>query len=284
MRAVLRTNDYKDIMLVVSRPDLAVIVVSGSDRQTWLNGMLTCDLAKAGVGTATYGLAVTQKGRILADVIVVLLENEARLVVPASKRESLRELLEKHLIMEDAELSSSDEPVAFASGPEWRTVTAPLVVEYDALGQGGAILFGKLEGVATGDLEAWEALRVERGVPRFGVDFDDKTYPQEASLEKVAVAVDKGCYLGQEVVCMLELRGHVKRKLVPVVLDAETPPLRGAPVADEAGEAVGEVTSATTSPTLGKVVALAMVKRARAEPGQRVVIGGCRAEVVQRPA
>jgi folate-binding protein YgfZ len=46
-------------------------------------------------------------------------------------------------------------------------------------------------------------------VPRFGVDFDDTTYPQEASLEKTAVSFDKGCYLGQEVVCMLEMRGHV---------------------------------------------------------------------------
>src|SRR5262249_43973105 len=70
-----------------------------------------------------------------------------------------------------------------------------------------------------GDAAGWEALRLERGVPAFGVDFDEKTYPQEASLEKTAVSFDKGCYLGQEVVCMLEMRGHVKRKLVSIVLD-----------------------------------------------------------------
>ena len=77
----------------------------------------------------------------------------------------------------------------------------------------------RLTGGVVGDAEGWEALRLERGVPRFGPDFDDKTYPQEASLEKAAVSFDKGCYLGQEVVCMLEMRGHVKRKLVSIVLD-----------------------------------------------------------------
>jgi folate-binding protein YgfZ len=135
-----------------------------------------------------------------------------------------------------------------------------------------------------GDDEGWEALRLERGVARFGVDFDEKTYPQEASLEKVAVSFDKGCYLGQEVVCMLQMRGRVKRKLASIVIEAEAVPRRGAAVTDEAGTPVGEVTSAATSPTLGKAVALAMIKREKAEQGQRVVVGGARAEVVDRPA
>src|SRR5262249_30258701 len=81
---------------------------------------------------------------------------------------------------------------------------------------------------AVGDESAWEALRIEQGVPRFRHDFDESTYPQEASLEKRAVSFDKGCYLGQEVVCMLELRGQVKRKLVPVTLSASIP--KGTPV------------------------------------------------------
>jgi glycine cleavage system aminomethyltransferase T len=54
-------------------------------------------------------------------------------------------------------------------------------------------------------------------------------------------------------------------------------------VTDEAGAAVGEVTSAAASPMLGKAVALAMVKRAFAEAGKHVLVGGARAEVVERP-
>ena len=162
-------------------------------------------------------------------------------------------------------------------------------------GLGGAIVLAPAEcerqvasalsGVAlVGDGEGWEALRLRRAVPRFGVDFDDKTYPQEAALEKTAVSFDKGCYLGQEVVCMLEMRGHVKRKLVPIVVESTEAPGRGAEVLDDDGNVVGEVTSAVSSPTLGKAVGLAMVKRAQSEVGKALRVGGTLATVVERPA
>ncbi len=105
-----------------------------------------------------------------------------------------------------------------------------------------------------------EALRLELGVPAFGIDFDDKMYPQEAALEKRAVSFEKGCYLGQEVVCMLEIRGHVKRRLVSFVADARVE--RGAAVTDDAGEEIGKVSSSADSPTIGKPIGLAMIKLA----------------------
>jgi glycine cleavage system aminomethyltransferase T len=68
-----------------------------------------------------------------------------------------------------------------------------------------------------------------------------------------------------------------------VVLDGTTVPSRGTEVTDESGSAAGNVTSAALSPTTGKAMALAMVKRAQSGPGSRVVVGGVRAEVVARP-
>jgi folate-binding protein YgfZ len=130
-----------------------------------------------------------------------------------------------------------------------------------------------------GDEDGWEALRLENGVPRFGKDFDAKTYPQEASLEQRAVSFTKGCYLGQEVVCMLEMRGHVKRKLAPLVLETNAVPDRGAKVTTDQGEEVGEVTSAAFSPSRARAVALAMVKRASAEAGTVLRVSGAVARV-----
>jgi folate-binding protein YgfZ len=126
----------------------------------------------------------------------------------------------------------------------------------------------------------WERFRRERGVPSFGTDFGEATYPQEAGLERHAVSFSKGCYLGQEVVCMLEMRGQVKRKLVQLTFeDGEGDAAlsstqasaigRGAKVYVEAtGDAVlGEVTSA---PIAAAPIGFAMVKRQAAEPGTRV--------------
>jgi len=83
---------------------------------------------------------------------------------------------------------------------------------------------------------------------------------------------------------MLELRGHVKRKLVALVFDSPAAPPPGAGVADDAGAPIGEITSALVSPTLGVAVGLAMVKPSHSEAGAVVHVGAGRAKVVQRPA
>jgi folate-binding protein YgfZ len=302
----------RDAVLVVPCEDRATLVVTGSERASWLNGLVTSDLAKLGLPgnepNVSYGLFVGRNGRILADAFVLFEEARALVAVPRAAVTGLRQHLDHYLVMEDAEVANETEGFAtwMLHGPAANHVLeiarghGALGGSVDSTGYGGALVFAERErateiaavvaeaaierGGLVGDSAAWEWLRLERGVPRFGVDFDEKVYPQEAGLEKVAVSFNKGCYLGQEVVCMLEMRGHVKRKLAGLVLDAALVPARGAPVADEAGAAVGEVTSAVMSPALGKPIAFAMLKRTHVEPGSRLVVEGAGAQVVARPA
>jgi folate-binding protein YgfZ len=297
-------------VLAISHPDLATLVVTGRDRVSWVNGLLTCDLVKRAPGHAVYGLAVARNGRVLSDATVVVDDASASVLVavPHAVASPLRVHLEHYLVMEDAEMASRTDSFAVWAlhGPGSAAVLDAACSaggaggSIDRTGLGGAFVLAPIERGeqvrdaierallvvrgSVGDDAGWEALRLERAVARFGVDFDDTTYPQEASLEKSAVSFDKGCYLGQEVVCMLELRGHVKRRLVPLVLDAGQPPSRGTVVTDAAGAVVGEVSSAARSPTLGKPVALAAIKRVWAEAGKRVFVAGVAAEVVERPA
>jgi folate-binding protein YgfZ len=293
--------------LAVPRPDLATLVITGKDRITWLNGLLTCDLVNRAPDAAVYGLVVGRNGRVLADATIVLDEESSRAFVatPMEVVEGTRTHFDHYLVMEDAEVTYASNAfhVWALHGP--RSQEALVAARsagaiggmIDWTGLGGALLLvpttvegavrEELQSVAqVGDASGWEALRLERAVPMFGIDFNEKTYPQEAGLEKAAVSFQKGCYLGQEVVCMLEMRGHVKRRLVPLVLAAECeqPPPGGTVVMSEEGTPVGEVTSAAGSPTLDRVVALAMVKRAVAQTGKQVRILGTTAEVVERPA
>ncbi len=68
--------------LVVPAPERATFVVSGADRQTWLNGLISCDLAPLKGGDAAYGLFVEKKGRILADAVVLVDAERILLAVP----------------------------------------------------------------------------------------------------------------------------------------------------------------------------------------------------------
>ncbi len=288
-------------MLLVPGTDRSAIVATGKDRVSWLNGLVTCDLAKLAPGGAAYGLLVEKKGKIQADLYFVpqLPAREGgalALAVPQSLRDELVSTLDRYLIMEDVELSTPELAFSFAYGPRAAELMgeATFAGELDVLGTGGAILASSASDatfaarlrarvasmgghVAEGD--EWNAVRIEFGLPRFGVEVDSTLYPQEASLEKVAVSFDKGCYLGQEVVYMLEHRGHVKRKLVAVDLEGETPLAPGDALTTAAGEPAGEVKSSVLGPASGHAVAIAMVKWAHAKPGTELRAGDRAARV-----
>jgi folate-binding protein YgfZ len=107
------------------------------------------------------------------------------------------------------------------------------------------------DGVPVCSAEAFEALRVEAGVPRQGFELDEKTIPQEAFLDRDAVSFSKGCFLGQELVCRIDTRGHVNKYLRRLT-DIEGVPPRGADIV--AGEkVVGTVTSSAPGAAMGYV-------------------------------
>ncbi len=282
--------------LVVPAAHLSAFRVTGKDRVTWLNGLLTCELMTLKPGQATYGLLVDKKGKITCDLFVLVLETELRLAVPTRVKEQVFEVLDHHLIMEDAELVPVDETVFFVHGPRAESLSFghsvggrigvtglgdTLWFASDAVAFSEAVSVALAEiGGAMGDAAGWEFLRVSLGVPAFGVDFDQSNYPQEASLEKAAVSFSKGCYLGQEVVFMLEKRGHPKQRTVRLRVSGGAP-APGSVVKGESGEEVGKITSSVSIDGTG--TALAMVKWAFSNGGTHLVTAQGAAEVLSGP-
>jgi folate-binding protein YgfZ len=109
-------------------------------------------------------------------------------------------------------------------------------------------------------------LRLEAGIPWFGVDFDDGNFPQEAGIEDRAVSFTKGCYIGQEFVIRIAHRGHVNRRIAGLTVEREPIPRPRDRILHDDKE-VGRITSAALSPTLGKIIALGMLRRECLEPG-----------------
>lgn len=138
--------------------------------------------------------------------------------------------------------------------------------------------------VAAGAVEVSEAaaeiVRVEHGRPRYGIDLDESTIPQEAGLNERAVSFTKGCYVGQETVARLYYKGKPNRHLRGLRFSEPVPP--GAELL--LGErSVGHVTSSVLSPTLGPI-GLALVRR-EAQIGDELTVGagGARAIVSELP-
>ena len=228
------------------RPGRRLLEVRGKDRVKWLNGLVTCDVTKLPAGGAKHGLVVARKGKILSDLILSAPHGTESLWldVDAEAAAAVHEHLEHHLIMEDVEILLRDELPRLLVGPgarqeaeargAWASLPLRGLVESPTE---AALAYGPPS--ATDDATLYEDVRFEAGWPAFRTDYDDAFYPQEAGLESFAVAFDKGCYLGQEVVFMLQVRGKVKRRLA--LVEGAAPP--GAVVATVEGKEVGEVRS-----------------------------------------
>ena len=124
-------------------------------------------------------------------------------------------------------------------------------------------------GAVEANEDTFEIVRVEGGRPRYGLDLDETTIPQEAALNERAVSFTKGCYVGQETVARLHYKGKPNRYLRGLRLSESVEP--GAEL--RLGErSVGRLGSSVLSPVFGPI-GLALVRR-EAEPGATLEAGG----------
>jgi folate-binding protein YgfZ len=129
--------------------------------------------------------------------------------------------------------------------------------------------------------ETFETLRIEAGLPRYGIDMDETNVVSETGLDD-AVSFTKGCYIGQEIIARIKYRGHVAKRLAGLIIEGSAVPERGAKISVIDKE-IGRVTSATLSPVLKSPIALGYVKYDYLAPGTEVKVGEAPAKVVELP-
>jgi hypothetical protein len=259
---------------VLAPMDRTIISVGGDDAREWLQGQITNECEAAEPGDSVYAFILTLKGRVMADVWAYFHDGGVWLEVPSGVVDALMGRLERYIIMEDVDLEHrSKARVLIALGPKSREVMSEGWPS-DRLGTGGrawlvddaelhaelARASGRAATVGGGPVsrETWRQAHVVRGRPLFGVDFGDWTYPQETGLTSAAVSFNKGCYVGQETVVMLQNRGKAPKVLWRWEMEDAEPPEPRTPIMRD-GVEVGEVTSATTAD--GTVQALGFLKR-----------------------
>jgi len=120
------------------------------------------------------------------------------------------------------------------------------------------LLKGQFHAIIPFGLRALNSLRIESGIPVYGVDVDETNMMLEAGLAD-AVSFTKGCYTGQEAVAMATYRGHVSKRLAGLAVSSTLVPRRGDVIRKD-GKDIGVVTSALCSPSLASVIALAYLK------------------------
>ena len=134
--------------------------------------------------------------------------------------------------------------------------------------------------------DAFDILRIEAGLPRYGVDMDDTNVVTETALDD-AVSYTKGCYVGQEIIARIKYRGHVAKKLAGLVFDQAVKVEANSTIKSTDDKDIGRVTSVTYSPHLGRTIALGYLKYDYLAAGTNVKINSgaeeFQAEVMELP-
>jgi folate-binding protein YgfZ len=251
-----------------------LVTVTGPDAVSFLQSMVSQDVEGLDDGEARRSLLLTPKGKVTSVFRLVRVGDGLWLDVEAGHGDELRTALERFKLRVKVELAGPGEPwgmVAFRgdgvpAAPEG-CVVIPVEGGADLIGPRAAL--AAIDGDGALDADGYERARIEAGIPKLGVELDERTIPQEAYLDLDSVSFTKGCYLGQELVARIDSRGHVNRLLRRLRNDGTLTP--GAEVTVD-GKTVGTVTSAVPG------VALAFVRR-EVDPGATVTVAGTDATV-----
>jgi folate-binding protein YgfZ len=287
--------DHPGLTAWFVRRDRGRLRLTGADALTFLQALVTNDVAALAPGRTCEAAYLTPQGRMITDMRVTRLAPNATgapaiedvlVSVPAELAASLAVRLDFLIFAEDVQIADVSQLVHEVTlVGDTMAVTRdefyPAAREADVRAR---LLEGGLPELT--DAQA-EVLRIEAGLPKWGVDMNEETIPLEAGLLTRAISQTKGCYVGQEVIVRVLHRGggRVARRLMTLSFDPATNdvPVAGTPLhaKHDLGLEVGRITSAAWSRRLGRVIALAYVHRDHATPGANVTVNGVPA-VVER--
>jgi folate-binding protein YgfZ len=225
-------------------PDRGVVKVAGGDARKFLNGLVTADLAKTAAGQARFAALLTPQGKIIVDFIVteagpsdggaLFLDCPRILALALAERLNFYKLRAK-VIVED--LSETLAVIAIwdaaarpqmAQGNGWNCYPDPRLPDLGLR----CMLPHHLAARAAADLGAelveaadYEMHRIVLGVPRGGMDFSyGDAFPHETEMDQLGgLDLDKGCFVGQEVISRIAHRGTARTRIIPVIFDGPPP-------------------------------------------------------------
>jgi folate-binding protein YgfZ len=221
-------------------PDRVVCKIGGTERQDFLQNLLTNNLDRVSPTEAIYTLLQTPQGKYLFDFFIV--EHEGHYLIDCDKTAApdLLKRLMFYKLRADVTLASYDNEwvvgAIWNAGVEGKPGAAEAlwsgVCFHDprlgALGQRFLIPSGDadaaLSGHEAGSAEEYDAYRIAHGVPGSADLISDKTFPMEANLDLLhAIDFQKGCFVGQEVTSRTHRKGQVRKRLLPVSASNDLP-------------------------------------------------------------
>ena len=287
------SNAYRQALegaVVFDQSDRGKIIVSGTDARSFLHNLSTNDIKSLKPGTGCEAFFATAQAKAVSYARIFCGNAGGSesfwLDVEPGQAEKLVKHLDRFIISEQVELAdvSAEFAQMHVAGPnaenalraagllgqnETRRCDRLILPGWDVMcKQNDSESVRELldrAGAMPAAEEEFNVLRIEAGMPIYGIDIDENRFVVEVGRTRQAISYTKGCYLGQEPIVMARDRGHVNRMLLGLKFRSHEPMPAGTKLTRDDKE-VGEISSSVISPRFGGI-ALAYIRRGNQEPG-----------------
>ncbi len=278
-----------------------LIEVSGKEAVQFLNGLITNDVAKLEENSQMLAAFPNAQGRLLAVVRVMRRGDKFLFETEAVTHEKVFQNLFRFTFAGDFFVEDLSGNFDFFSISNFKfQISNSEAIEFQSrFGKG--VFIPKLnaedflndlenQNVARISEELYEVLRIEQGIPLYGVDIDETTIVPETGLPEI-ISYNKGCYIGQEIIARIHFRGHIAKQLTGLILSEpeavatglNSEDLQNAELKSLNGKNAGCITSVTFSPKLEKQIALGFVRYDYLSEGTELKLGELTATVKNLP-
>lgn len=204
-------------------PTRVVLAITGEDRESYLQGLVTNDIRKVAQGPV-YAAILTPQGKYLADFLLVPgPDGTIWLDVAQGLAEDLLKRLTMYRLRARVGIERTDLVVTRGLGE---------VPDGAVADPRDPALGWRMYGTDPGGLPAidWDRIRVDRCIPETGIELiPNETYILEAGFERLhGVDFRKGCYVGQEVTARMKHKTDLRKGFVTVTVEGEAAP--GSPI------------------------------------------------------
>jgi tRNA-modifying protein YgfZ len=217
---------------IAQLPERGLVELKGPDAATFLQGLITNDVAKAKDGVAIFAGLLSPQGKILFEFFIAPAQDGYLLDCPASQAPDLVKRLSLYKLR--AKIEIIDRSTTLAAAALWDAPAPPETLPPDGVlfpdprlpGMGWRLIAPRQafpEWVRSSDcretaVSEYEAHRIRLTIPKGGVDYAfSDAYPHEACYDQLnGVDFKKGCYVGQEIVARMEFRKTARTRILRV--------------------------------------------------------------------
>jgi tRNA-modifying protein YgfZ len=230
------------MVLLARLPERGVLAVAGEDRFSFLQGLVSNDVAEAQPGRAVWAALLTAQGKWLADFFIFsdptfvdstfvdsTFVDSGRLLLDCehAQIEMLLARLQRYRLRARVALAdASSEFFVYAAWNGTPDLPPSVIAAPDPrLPEAGWRLLSPAPLAANASFEDWDRHRLSLGLPDGSRDLEpERTLLLEAGFDELAgISWTKGCYMGQELTARTRYRGLIKRRLLPVAVAGPLP-------------------------------------------------------------